>query len=185
MLALAAGNANAGANLITNGSFETGDFTGWTLSGNTTYTGVTDVPLYGTLYAEDGNDYAYLGPVGSDGYLSQTFTDSPGVLYSVSLFFASDGETPNDFGVTGPGSLVLSTIYDVPNTYGWVGYFGKFTGSGSDTITFNYSDDNGFLALDNVSVTVPEPSVWAMLILGMAGLGVVLRRRRATAIAAA
>jgi hypothetical protein len=34
-----AGPANA-AELVTNGSFETGDFTGWTLAGNTGFTGV-------------------------------------------------------------------------------------------------------------------------------------------------
>lgn len=43
---------------ITNGGFETGDFTGWTLGGNTGYTGVTG------SYAHSGNFGAYFGAGG-------------------------------------------------------------------------------------------------------------------------
>ena len=48
-----------------------------------------------------------------------------------------------------------------------------------------YADDTGYLAFDNVryavaGAAVPEPAGWSMLILGFAGLGALLRRRRAT-----
>jgi hypothetical protein len=180
---LAAGGAHAAANLITNGSFETGDFTGWTQGGNTGFTGVVTSGFDG-ITAEDGNYFAALGPVGSDGTLSQTFTDTPGVTYESSFWLASDGDTPNDFSVTGPGTLSLPTQTDIP-AQPFEQFFGFFTGSGLDTITFTFRNDPGYLGLDNVSVTstVPEPAAWASMILGLGLAGAALRRRKVIAAA--
>ena len=56
--------------------------------------------------------------------------------------------------------------------------------SGSDTLTFSFRDDPGYLALDNVSVTeqtsgtsVPEPSSLLLLGTGVLGLGGMVRRK--------
>lgn len=181
--ALVAGGAHAAVNLITNGSFETGDFTGWTQGGNEGFTGV-ELSGFDGITAEDGIYFAALGPIGSDGYLSQTFTDTPGVLYESSFWLASDGDTPNDFGVTGPGSLFLPTLVDIP-AQPFEEFYGFFVGSGLDTITFNFRNDPGWLGLDNVSVTstVPEPAAWASMILGLGLAGAALRRRKAIAAA--
>jgi len=54
-----------------NCGFETGDFTGWTQSGNTGFTSVTG--SFGGIAPNSGNFPACMGPVGSDGLLSQTF----------------------------------------------------------------------------------------------------------------
>src|SRR5271165_1236010 len=92
-----AGQASAATNLLVNGSFEMGDFSGWTLSGN-------DSPYLNVLpsgsggySAEDGNYYVNFGPVFSDGYISQTFSDSPGGTLTVSGWLAGDGTSPSDF----------------------------------------------------------------------------------------
>lgn len=184
--ALLAGAAHA--NLLTNGGFESGDFTGWTLGGNTGSTGVTCCG-FNNFNGQGGSTYfAALGPIGSDGTLSQTFTDHAGYLYVSSFWIGSDGGTPNDFGVTGPGGLTLTTINDYPSTNGsYVHYVGYFIGSGSDTITFTYRNDPGYFALDTVAVTsaVPEPAAWALMTLGLGALGGALRTRRKAAPSAA
>jgi len=179
--ALVAGGSQAAVNLITNGSFETGDFTGWTVTGGTPQ--AVECCGFDGFNAEDGTYFAALGAVGTDGFVSQTFADTPGATYEASFYLANDGDLPNDFGVTGPGGLSLPTMFDQPASP-YTFYFGFFTGSGSDTITFNARNDPGYWALDNVVVTgaaVPEPAAWASMILGLGLAGAALRRRKALA----
>ena len=180
---LGAGGAQA-ANLITNGSFETGDFTGWTLGGNLDGNTFVAASGFDGITAEDGDYYAALGAIGADATVSQTFADVAGVTYTASFWLASDGYTPNDFSVQGPGSLFLGPITDIPASP-FTQYYGTFVGSGSDTITFSAANDPGYLGLDNVSVTsaVPEPAAWGLMLAGFGLVGATMRRRR-TAIAA-
>ena len=169
--------AQAG-NLLTNGSFEAGNFTGWTLSGATDHTFVENGSFDG-FSAQDGWAFAALGPVGADGVLSQAFSDTPGQLYEATFAVAFDGATQNDFSVTGPGGLTLSLTDQ--GISGWVNYYGYFIGSGVDSISFSYRNDNGYLALDTVGVYVagaPEPATWALMIVGIGGMGAALRARR-------
>jgi len=179
-LCLAAPTAFA-QNLINNGSFETGDFTGWTTGGNFEATGVTTGPFYAYSGAEDGSYYVYLGPVGSDATLSQTFTTTAGAQYNISFWFASVGDNPSDFSALWDGTPLLSLTN--PNTgSNWTQYTFTATGTGTDTLTFSFRDDPAFMALDNVSVTqapssVPEPSSFLLLGTGVLGLGGFVRRK--------
>src|SRR5438270_2575967 len=95
-IGLAVGTAQAAVNLIVNGSFETGDFTGWTLTGNTGFTGV-ECPGAPFAGPGDGNCDAFLGPVGSNGTLSQSFPTVVGQVYSISFDFQPDGGAPSFF----------------------------------------------------------------------------------------
>ena len=104
-IALIAGIACPGystAGIVTNGGFETGDFTGWAISGNTDFVGVI------TGIAHSGDFAAYFGPDGSPGYLSQTLATTAGTSYKLSFFLASDGQTPSDFQVTFGGATFES-----------------------------------------------------------------------------
>jgi hypothetical protein len=170
-LALTAFALPAHADLLVNGGFESGDFTGWTQGGNTGATGVTGT--FDGFTPEDGNFQAFLGPVGSDGSLSQTFSDTLGQSLLVSFWFASDGRTPNDFSATFDGVLLLSGTNFARQSYTQTTFV--LPGSGLDTIEFSFRNDPGYLLLDNVSVTeltaTPLPSTWTMLIAGFLGLG--------------
>lgn len=166
------------AQLVQNGSFETGDFTGWggtqegmlVTSGNwDSYTG-----------AQDGQFYAVMGAVGGDGTLTQTISDTAGASYTFSFWMAAQGDNPSDFNVSWDGTVLLSLTN--PNTGSqWEQFTYQVTGTGSDTIQFAVRDDPAYIALDNVSVTpnatAPEPSSLMLMGTGILALAGMIRRK--------
>jgi hypothetical protein len=170
--------AFASPNLVTNGSFETGDFTGWNQTG---LEEVTSGPFYVYSGAQDGTFYSVWGNIGGDGSISQTITDTPGAHYTFSFWFASVGDDPSDFSAMWNGTTLFSQTD--PNTgVNYTEFSFAVTGTGSDTITFNGRDDPQWMALDNISVsqssgTTPEPSSLLLLGSGLLAVGGVIRRK--------
>jgi hypothetical protein len=180
---LLAGAAAARAdNIVVNGGFETGDFSGWTVNAN--FTTVTSAG-YAGVGPQSGTYYAALGSVRSFGILYQMLNTTPGQTYMLSFSLASDGGTPNLFWVDWNGSTVFKQT-NIPKQ-GWVGYSFQVTATDSITPLILFErNDPGYLALDNVSVTsnasaAPEPGGFALLGTGALSLAGVagLRRRKA------
>lgn len=173
----------AGADqLLVNGGFEDGDFTGWVdLNGLDNSNVICPDPTDSTHVPPfEGQCYGEFGPTGHVGTLAQGFNTVPGQSYVVSFAMASDGGVPNFFSATFDGVTLLSGA-NLPSTNGFVPH--TFVAAANDTqttLSFNFQDDPGHLLLDAVSVSavgaVPEPSVLGLLAIGLAGLA--WRRRR-------
>jgi choice-of-anchor C domain-containing protein len=181
-------------NLIVNGSFELGTFdsspfdtvpggssaiTGWTVGGNS-------VDWIGSYWQpEDGLRSIDLSG-NSPGSVSQVLTGlTVGNRYTVSFWLAGN---PDGGPTTKPAQVSAGVdssvfLFDVTGhskgSMGWVqDHFSFVAGSGSETLTFASLSGTAYgPALDNVSLSVPEASTWAMMLVGFAGVGFAAYRR--------
>jgi hypothetical protein len=176
--------AHAATEYLTNGGFESGDFSGWTPSGDQSFNIVLDGSVFPYPYlsqpAAQGTFYALVGPIGADAGLSQTFSDTAGQTLTVSGYVSSDGSTPADvsFLFNGVALLSLDPLLEQP----WTLYSFNVLATGSDTFEVRFRNDNSFSALDGFSVSspvsaVPEPGTWVLLMAGFAALAFAGRMR--------
>ncbi len=125
--------------------------------------------------------FALLGTAGSMGYLSQAFSDVAGQQLQLSYWLNAVGDDPSEFTVSFNGTPLLDqTEQTDPNTGGvWTQYIFSVIATGSDTLTFGFQDDPGFMALDNVSVSpAPIPAALPLFATGLVALGLLGWRRK-------
>jgi hypothetical protein len=174
----------AKANLIVNGGFETGNFSGWTVtpapSGSNIGVGHGEGAPDSTLGALFGG----LGP-GSDA-ISQTFATTPGAFYTLSFFYRVNDTTftaNNAFNVLWNGVSIPGGLFPQSNVNP-----GFLTAtihlqatSAFTTLEFEGYNNPSFDFIDNVSVTrgtgVPDTGSTVSL-LGCALLGLAVLRRK-------
>ncbi len=163
--------------LVVNGGFETGDFTGWTQFGNTGYSTVTGGGVQHT-----GSFGAYFGPVGSIGGIQQTISASIGDVVTVSFWLRTAGGGTNFFSANFDGATLMS-VTNRATTLDYTQFtFANITVTNNNpTLSFSFRHDPILHFFDDVSVQtvdgslVPLPSGAA---LASAGLALVATRRR-------
>jgi hypothetical protein len=157
---------------VTNGGFETGDFTGWVQTGDTGFSGVDP------LAARSGSFGAFFGPTAPGG-ISQSFATIATMTYRVDFSLSlADSSQPNSFSWAWNG---VSQTPSLSNAAGFA--FTSFSGlvlatGASSTLAFTFSNPQSFWLLDNISVVaVPEPPVTALLGVGVLFLAAMAKRR--------
>ena len=211
------------ANLLTNGSFDAGTFTGgsfgfplaqqllpgstvlpgWTVAGNELawfQTGQAGILTQNGSYALDLTGFCDLGTACPSASVfasvTQTLPTVAGATYQLSFYagtyafnaiapsiVATAGATTQSWALQGAGT-------PASGTWQLLGF--NFLASGTSTsITFGGSGNlaggaPSYLGLDNVSVElvslpIPEPGSWALMLAGFGVVGFMARRRRPSA----
>lgn len=156
-------------------------------------------PTFNTLSPTGGNFVGLDGDSDYAGQISQSITGlTVGKTYTLNFDWAAaqlinrSGPTTESFQYSLGGDTATTPVVANPSGgfSGWMHVTHTFVASGtSEALTFlSVGTPQGLppiAALDSVSLTggVPEPAAWSLMLIGAAGMGALLRRRRALAIA--
>jgi hypothetical protein len=160
-------------NLVTNPGFETGDFTGWTQFGDTSFTTVQNFDVHSGSFA------AEFGPTASDGGITQNIATTAGQLYNVSFWLDNrDTSGNNHMSASFAGVTILSIVGGPTQPYTFYNMDVTATGSTS-LLQFSFFNPPSWWDLDDVDVhaVVPEPGTLGLVALGALGLAGAVRKR--------
>ena len=138
------------------------------------FTGDGDDTTYGGFTAQSNSTIDFSSPPNihiSGGSFTETFVQ--GTLFGTS---SGDGKASG----TGTATVTLNLVFT-----GGTGLFAGFTGeaTATETITSTSTTTESVTGtyVGSLTTAVPEPSTWAMLLLGFAGLGFMAYRRQSMA----
>ena len=174
-------SAHAGTNLVVNGGFETGDFSGWTVSDTSLTLASTRDPHSGKYEADLGNR--------SSSTFEQTIATVAGTAYTVDMWIGRLGllASGDAFSVTVSfaGTTFVNLSADtLPLNSPYAEYSATITAtSASSPFLITYVDQPSYVLVDDVSVTgptsaVPEPAEATLLLSGLALVGALAARAR-------
>jgi hypothetical protein len=151
-------------NLVQNGGFETGDFSDWTLVGDTvTIHAVCNIVATAAEYpgvVHSGVFGALLGEQGSVATLSQAVPTTPGQAYLLSCWVDNlEAGSYQQFSVDWDGANLMMLVN--PDAFTWTNF--QFVVTASDTNTtleFDVENDPNYFGLDDVVVTPLPPIVF-------------------------
>jgi hypothetical protein len=194
----------AHANLLSNGSFESGAFvnqgndtmslaagsavvSGWTVATDTTaWIGPTNP--FG-LSANDGSfflDLTNYQPGAPFAGMTQTIATTPGATYALSFDLGGSNfwGRPDAITASAAGASATFTTPSTGTNNDWQHVSMPFTASSATTtVLLQGAAGVNYIGLDNASVdlvsasAVPEPGTWALMLAGFAVLGSIVRRR--------
>jgi PEP-CTERM motif len=166
---------------------------------NVVITGSGEVDLTGLTNADESGPFPANGVIWPDeAEILVGSSDNVGVdVYSGASGPATMGSGAETVGTSGTGGLfgVGSGLLDIPVIYVPEGYVSNTPLSGTSvfdnttlaelglstgTYVFTWGDPSSL----TVEVSVPEPTTWAMMLMGFAGIGLLAYRKRGTPAAA-
>lgn len=193
--------ASTATTIVTNGGFESGDFSGWAVTSTGDHPQVVIPYNSSATYpngafgenippAPGGGTYGayFVSDSGTD-TISQVVTLLPGQKYEISfdLYGPKNGRN-NTFDATLQSSVdsFLSPLFSAKAlASGWTEYSAIFAADANSPYTLSFSFRGlgipaSDFVLDNAAIqAVPEASTWAMMVFGFLGVGFLAYRRRA------
>lgn len=209
-----AGSANAATNLITNGSFETGNTFAWTYFG-----AGADLPGHqATIIPYNSNAGYPNGAFGEPIPPDNSASPSPDPVGNYAAYFVADASLEslsqsvfldvgvytigfsvyvpfNGFNNSGDATFIgdvagvnlanFTVDGSVPGQWNHYAGLANITTAGNYTTSFTYRSGPapaGDFVVDRVYIVagnaIPEPTTWALMIMGFGGAGAMLRRSR-------